>query len=51
VHNTFVVGSSAFANNGGFNPTITVGALTLWAAKAIIEQYIKNPGPLVEREA
>jgi gluconate 2-dehydrogenase alpha chain len=48
VHNTFVVGASAFANNGGFNPTVTVGATTLWAAKAIIEQYVKNPGPLVK---
>jgi gluconate 2-dehydrogenase alpha chain len=51
VHNVFVTGASAFANNGGYNPTLTVGALTLWAAKAIREQYVKNPGPLVEVRA
>ncbi|WP_416424796.1 GMC family oxidoreductase [Pseudomonas sp. App30] len=47
VHNTFVVGASAFANNGGYNPTGTVGALTLWAAQAIKDHYLKAPGPLV----
>ncbi|MFL9991421.1 GMC family oxidoreductase [Paraburkholderia sediminicola] len=47
VHNTFVVGASAFANNGGYNPTGTVAALTLWAAEAIKTQYLKSPGPLV----
>ncbi|WP_144114132.1 GMC family oxidoreductase [Paraburkholderia sp. BCC1886] len=47
VHNTFVVGASAFANNGGYNPTGTVGATTLWAAEAIKSQYLKSPGPLV----
>jgi gluconate 2-dehydrogenase alpha chain len=47
VHNTFVVGASAFANNGGYNPTGTVAALTLWAAEAIRTQYLKSPGPLV----
>jgi gluconate 2-dehydrogenase alpha chain len=48
VHNVFVVGASAFPNNGGYNPTITVGALAIRAARAIHETYIKNPGPLVE---
>lgn len=47
VHNTFVVGASAFGNNGGYNPTGTVGALTLMAAEAIKTQYLKSPGPLV----
>ena len=47
VHNVFVLGASAFPNNGGYNPTVTVGALALWSAKAIIERYVKNPGPLV----
>ena len=47
VHNVFVCGASAFANNGGYNPTGTVGALTLWAAEAIKTQYLKSPGPLV----
>jgi gluconate 2-dehydrogenase alpha chain len=47
VHNVFVMGASAFPNNGGYNPTCTVGALALWSARAIIEQYVPNPGPLV----
>ena len=47
-HNVFVLGASAFANNGGCNPTGTVGALTLWAARAIVEKYLKNPGPLMQ---
>jgi gluconate 2-dehydrogenase alpha chain len=47
VHNVFVLGASAFPNNGGYNPTVTVGALALWSAKAIIERYVPNPGPLV----
>jgi len=25
-----------------------VGALAYWSAKAIREQYLKNPGPLVQ---
>jgi len=45
--NLFVMGASVFAHNGGYNPTGTVGALAYWSAKAITEQYIKKPGPLV----
>lgn len=41
VHNVFVVGASAFPNNGGYNPTITVGALAIRAAQAIHQTYIK----------
>jgi gluconate 2-dehydrogenase alpha chain len=48
VHNVFVLGASAFGSNGGYNPTATVGALTLWAAKAIKDVYAKQPGPLVQ---
>lgn len=48
VHNVFVLGASSFPNNAGYNPTGTIGALSLWTAKAIIEQYRKNPGPLVK---
>jgi len=48
VHNVFVVGASAFPNNGGYNPTVTVGALAVRAARAIHETYFKNPGPLVK---
>ena len=47
VHNVFVVGASAFPNNAGYNPTITVGALALRAADAIHQTYIKNPSPLI----
>jgi gluconate 2-dehydrogenase alpha chain len=47
VSNLFVVGSSAFPQGLGYNPTGTVAALTYWSAKAIREQYLKNPGPLV----
>jgi len=46
--NVFVSGASSFPNNAGYNPTATIGALTLWTAKAIIEQYMKSPGPLVQ---
>jgi gluconate 2-dehydrogenase alpha chain len=49
VHNVFVVGASAFPNNGGYNPTVTVCALAIRAARAIHETYVKNPGPLVGR--
>jgi gluconate 2-dehydrogenase alpha chain len=47
VSNVFVLGASAFPQNAGYNPTGTVGALAYWAADAIINQYISNPGPLV----
>jgi len=47
VHNVFVMGSSVFPQNAGYNPTGTVGALTYWAADAIKQRYLKSPGPLV----
>jgi gluconate 2-dehydrogenase alpha chain len=47
VPNLFVMGSCAFPQNAGYNPTGTVGALTFWAARAIKEQYLRNPGPLM----
>jgi gluconate 2-dehydrogenase alpha chain len=46
VPNLFVMGSSVFPQNAGYNPTGTVGALTYWAAEAM-KRYLKNPGPLV----
>ncbi|MXN16986.1 GMC family oxidoreductase [Pseudooceanicola sp. GBMRC 2024] len=46
--NLFVVGASAFPNNGGYNPTVTVGALAIRAAEAIHTEYMKNPGALVK---
>ncbi|HIG3596460.1 GMC family oxidoreductase [Klebsiella pneumoniae] len=48
VHNVFVIGASAFPQGLGYNPTGTVAALAYWSAKAIREQYLKNPGPLVQ---
>ncbi len=45
--NLFVMGASVFPQNPGYNPTSTVGALTYWAAEAILKRYVKNPGPLV----
>lgn len=47
VPNVFVMGACAFPQNHGYNPTGTVGALTYWAADAIVGQYLKRPGPLV----
>ena len=46
VPNVFVIGASAFPQNGGYNPTGTVGALTYWAVDAIKNRYLKRPGPL-----
>jgi gluconate 2-dehydrogenase alpha chain len=46
VPNLFVMGSSVFPHNAGYNPTGTVGALAFWAADAI-RRYIRNPGPLM----
>ena len=43
----FVMGACVFPQNAGYNPTGTVGALTYWAADAIRNRYLKNPGPLV----
>lgn len=46
VPNVFVVGANAFPQNAGKNPTGPVAALTYWAANAIRERYLKEPGPL-----
>ncbi|WP_282937855.1 GMC family oxidoreductase [Paenibacillus sp. RC67] len=46
MENLFVVGASAFAHNGGYNPTGTVGALAYRAAEGI-QKYSKAPGNLV----
>jgi gluconate 2-dehydrogenase alpha chain len=48
VTNVFVMGASAFPQNAGYNPTDTVCALAFWSAAAIRNQYLKNPGPLVD---
>jgi gluconate 2-dehydrogenase alpha chain len=48
ISNLFVLGASAFPQNAGYNPTLTVGALAYWAATAIRDKYLKNPGRLVD---
>ena len=49
VANLFVMGSTAFPQNAGYNPTGTVAALAFHAADAIKSQYLKAPGqPLVQ---
>jgi gluconate 2-dehydrogenase alpha chain len=47
VPNVFVIGASNFPQNASYNPTDTVGALAYWAADAIVQKYLKAPGPLV----
>jgi gluconate 2-dehydrogenase alpha chain len=47
VPNVFVIGAGAFPQNGGYNPTGTVGALTFQALEAIKTKYLKRPGALV----
>jgi gluconate 2-dehydrogenase alpha chain len=49
VPNLFVIGASAFPQNASYNPTNTVGALAYWAADAIVNRYLKSPGPLVPK--
>jgi gluconate 2-dehydrogenase alpha chain len=44
--NLWVVGGSAFPQNGSGNPTLTILALTLRAADGIIDRYLKHPGGL-----
>jgi gluconate 2-dehydrogenase alpha chain len=46
VTNLFVVGSNAFSQNPGYNPTGTVAALAYWCADAIRNRYLKSPGLL-----
>ena len=48
VPNVFAIGANAFPQNNGYNPTGMVGALAYWAAKAIRDQYLADPGPLVQ---
>ena len=47
VSNVFSLGGSAFPQNGTYNYTVTIGALTYWALDAIKNKYLKAPGPLV----
>ena len=44
--NLWVIGASSFPQNASGNPTLTVLATTYWAADAMINKYLKNPGRL-----
>ena len=44
--NLWVVGGSAFPQNGSGNPTLTILAITFRAADALIDRYLKHPGGL-----
>lgn len=46
VSNVFVVGSSAFPQNAGRNPTGPAGALAYRLADTLKDQYLKRPGRL-----
>jgi gluconate 2-dehydrogenase alpha chain len=46
--NLFVIGASNFPQNATYNPTDTVGALAYMTAEAIVNRYLKSPGPLVQ---
>ena len=48
VPNVFVIGSSAFPQGTGYNPTGMMAALAYFSGHAISTQYLKNPGPLVQ---
>ncbi len=45
--NLFVLGASSFPQNPSGNPTLTVLAQTLRTSDALVNRYLKNPGPLV----
>jgi gluconate 2-dehydrogenase alpha chain len=45
--NLFVMGAGVFPQNAGYNPTDTVAALAYWSADAIVNRYLRDPGPLV----
>ena len=42
-----LMGANVFPHNAAYNPTGPVGALAYWAADAIKNRYVKNPGMLV----
>jgi gluconate 2-dehydrogenase alpha chain len=48
VPNLFVIGASNYPQNASYNPTGTLGALAFWAADAIVNTYLKSPGPLMQ---
>jgi gluconate 2-dehydrogenase alpha chain len=44
--NLWVVGASAFPQNGSGNPTVTLLALAYRSADALVTRYLKHAGPL-----
>ena len=46
VPNLWVVGASAFPQNDSGNPTLTALALAYRASDALVNRYLKRPGPL-----
>ena len=46
IPNLWVIGASSFPQTASGNPTLTVMATTYWAADAMINRYLKNPGRL-----
>jgi gluconate 2-dehydrogenase alpha chain len=48
VSNLFIMGAGAYPQNAGYNPTATLAALAYHSAAAIKDQYLKQPGPLVQ---
>jgi gluconate 2-dehydrogenase alpha chain len=46
VENLFVVGASAFPQNASGNPTLTMLALAFRTSDALVDRYLKAPGPL-----
>ena len=42
--NLWVLGGSAFPQNGSGNPTLTLLALTYRAAEALVDRYMRKPG-------
>ncbi|HEX5230262.1 MAG TPA: GMC family oxidoreductase [Bryobacteraceae bacterium] len=46
VPNLWVIGASSFPQTASGNPTLTVMAVTYWAADAMINRYLRNPGKL-----
>jgi gluconate 2-dehydrogenase alpha chain len=44
--NLFILGGSAFPQNASANPTPTILALVYRTADAVVDRYLKHPGPL-----
>ncbi|ETW11568.1 gluconate dehydrogenase [Roseivivax marinus] len=46
--NLFLMGAGNFPQNPGYNPTGTVAALAYHSMAAVRDQYLRNPGPMVQ---